>query len=167
MVHGDFKTANIFFRHGEEEPEMAGEAEPEIALIDWQWTGPGVAATDIYAFCALSLSDEAVEDYEESVLRVYHGELIAMLGGTAEAYPYHELVREFKLAALDFLRWLSGARLSGFTPEKMTIAAVKVDINVGIWKRSAARMAWLWRMAEASIDDAEQRRLYQSAPSRA
>jgi len=151
VVHGDYKSANVFFRRG--------DAGLEVSVIDWQWAGPGVAATDLYALCALALSDEAVEDYEASVLRPYHAELAAVLG-SPETYPYDELVREWKLSALDFLRWLSGARLAGFTPEKMAAAAVKVDINVGIWRRSARRMAWIWRTAEESIEDAELGRLY-------
>ena len=41
LVHGDLKTANIFFRR------PGSGADSPVQFIDWQWTGPGLAATDI------------------------------------------------------------------------------------------------------------------------
>ena len=46
MAHGDFKQANIFFRGGG--GGGGGGGDPEVAVIDWQWTGPGVGATDLF-----------------------------------------------------------------------------------------------------------------------
>ena len=51
MVHGDFKSANMVFRNVE-------SPEPTVASFDWQWTGPGVGATDLIYLCAMSLADE-------------------------------------------------------------------------------------------------------------
>ena len=73
----------------------------------------GLGAVDLFFLCAQSLPDESVANYEAAVLRPYHAELIAALGGQEDAYPYEEVCREFKLAALNFMRWLAGARLVG------------------------------------------------------
>eukprot|EP00927_Polykrikos_kofoidii_P068014 TRINITY_DN63423_c0_g1_i1.p1 TRINITY_DN63423_c0_g1~~TRINITY_DN63423_c0_g1_i1.p1 ORF type:complete len:433 (-),score=71.17 TRINITY_DN63423_c0_g1_i1:93-1352(-) len=143
MVHADFKQANLFFRGA------AGEdGEPEVGAIDWQWSGPGVGATDLYCLCAMGLEDETVEDYTANVLRPYHEALIQALGGRDELYPFEELVREFKIAGLDFMRWLTVARLSDVTPQKMAAAAETIDINRGTWSRSRTRMVWIWKRTE-------------------
>lgn len=39
----------------------------EICVVDWQWTGAGLAATDIFCLCAMALSDDAVEHWEDEV----------------------------------------------------------------------------------------------------
>lgn len=154
MTHGDFMHSNIFLR---ETPH--GEAA-EAAVIDWQWGGPGVAAVDLFFLCAQSLADETVADYQVNVLRSYHEELVTALGGKRDAYSYEQLYREFKLAGLNFLRWLTGARLEGFTPAKMQAAAATADMNRGMVRKSMPRMVWLWQLTEQFVNDAEEHRLY-------
>eukprot|EP00929_Paragymnodinium_shiwhaense_P091129 TRINITY_DN51170_c0_g1_i1.p1 TRINITY_DN51170_c0_g1~~TRINITY_DN51170_c0_g1_i1.p1 ORF type:complete len:426 (-),score=60.19 TRINITY_DN51170_c0_g1_i1:171-1448(-) len=158
MCHGDYKQANMFFK-----PDENGSSAPQICLIDWQWTGPGVGATDLYYLCAQALSDESVEAWEDRVLRPYHDGLKTALNAN-DSYTYDDLLRDFKLSAMDFLRWLSGARLGGFTPEKLAANALpeKVDINRGIWSRSVVRIKWLYQRAEEAVEEAEQGRLYTS-----
>eukprot|EP01062_Namystynia_karyoxenos_P062562 TRINITY_DN55467_c0_g1_i1.p1 TRINITY_DN55467_c0_g1~~TRINITY_DN55467_c0_g1_i1.p1 ORF type:complete len:437 (+),score=141.53 TRINITY_DN55467_c0_g1_i1:91-1311(+) len=143
MVHGDYKAANIFI--GE---DPADGSDPPVAVIDWQWTGPGVGATDIIYLCATTLADEVVDDWESSVLRVYHSELSAALGGGEQRYPYGDLRREFALAAVDYFRWTLGARFDGCTPEKMARKAKEQDINTGEYQRSQRRFTWLFSTAE-------------------
>merc|ERR1712184_224410 len=96
----------------------------------------------------MALSDDSVENYVSDVLKVYHEELIASLGGREDAYPYEQMEREFKIAGLDFMRWITAARFVGFTPEKMRAANENVDINRGMWIRSIRRMVWIWQRAE-------------------
>jgi len=153
MTHGDFMHSNIFLR------DMPSE-ELEAAVIDWQWGGPGVAAVDLFFLCAQSLADETIADYQVNVLQSYHNELLAVLGGKRDAYPYEQLYREFKLAGLNFLRWLTGARLGGFTPAKMQAAAATADMNRGMVRKSMPRMVWLWQLTEQFLEDAEKHRLY-------
>jgi len=154
MTHGDFMHSNIFLR------KMPADEAPEAAVIDWQWGGPGVAAVDIFFLCAQSLADETIADYQVNVLQSYHEELVTALGGKKDAYPYEQLYREFKLASLNFLRWLTGARLEGFTPAKMQAAAATADMNRGMVRKSMPRMVWLWQLTEQFLRDAEQQRLY-------
>ena len=53
MVHGDYKQANMFFRAA-----AGAEDADEVVVFDWQWTGPGVGATDLLYVCAMALHDE-------------------------------------------------------------------------------------------------------------
>merc|ERR1712066_247474 len=69
ITHGDFKQANMFFRS---QASSMQSCLPEIAVIDWQWSGAGVAATDVFFLCAMALSDGSVENYVSDVLKVYH-----------------------------------------------------------------------------------------------
>lgn len=152
-TQGDFKQANIFFRKSE---ARDGTELPEVAVIDWQWTGAGVGATDLFFICVMAFADETLEDYRAGVLRPYYEELKEALGGREDGYPYEQVEREFKLAGLDFMRWITGARWAGFTPAKMAAANETVDINRGMWIRSMARLVWLWKRAAEFLDESEQ-----------
>ena len=153
MVQGDYKQGNMFFR------EEADGGGTEVALFDWQWTGPGVGATDLVYVCAMALSDFALENHERDVLRVYHAHLCDALGGGEERYPYDELQREFKLACLDYQRWQGGCRLPDITPTTMSAAAESVDVNHGIFRRSLPRMLWIWKAVDGALDDIDAGRL--------
>jgi hypothetical protein len=102
LIHGDPKAANFFFREG--------ATTPAVGLIDFQWTGHGLCATDV-AYCVLaSTSIEAVvvdaeyaaglranvsgrgglcvdsdaADSEEFLIRRYHAELVSAAAGVGE-----------------------------------------------------------------------------------
>jgi len=84
MVHGDYKQGNFFYNP---------KNEDEVQVIDWQWTGPGLGTTDLVYLCVMALSNETVEDYENQVLRPYHGYLLEALGKGEADYPYGEVRR--------------------------------------------------------------------------
>jgi hypothetical protein len=148
MVHGDYKHGNFFFG-----------PSGEIAVFDWQWTGPGVGATDLIYLCAMAVCDDALEDHEANILRPYHAHLIEALGGEETCYPYEELLTEFKIAALDYQRWQGGSRLKWITPETMKAAGENVDVNHGIFRRSIKRMVWIFETVDSVLDDVEAGRL--------
>ena len=56
LIHGDPKAANIFLR----DAPAGGVAPPEVALIDFQWCGFGLAATDVAHHIAAALAPECV-----------------------------------------------------------------------------------------------------------
>ena len=86
MVQGDYKQGNMMFRAagggGQEGGDGGdgGDVEPGLAIFDWQWTGPGVGATDVVYLCAMALSDDTLDNYERDVLAVYHEYLCIALG---------------------------------------------------------------------------------------
>eukprot|EP00947_MAST-08B_sp_MAST-8B-sp1_P004978 g4978.t1 len=174
-VHGDFKSGNFFFREeggkmGGGDGAAAGAAavpSPQLAVIDWQWSGPGNAMTDLVYLCTMALEDTAVDDWR-GIVREYHGLLMASSGGGAGGggaggggaggvnYPYADLEREFKLALLDFHRWQCGARLKSHTPEAMAARAANPDINKGHYMRSLTRQKWIWQRAEEFLAEVDE-----------
>ena len=166
-VHGDFKQANIFFETAAAAGAAGRAGCPRVCVIDWQWTGPGCAATDVAYMCGIALPDAAVEDYEARVLRPYHGALLAALAEqhaqaaqAAQASPpppppppYEQLLLQFKLASIDWFRWLGCARLKGFTPESMRKLAGSGDLNRGQYCKSTGRLVWLWQRAAEFMDE--------------
>merc|ERR1712224_1103871 len=91
LVHGDFKGGNIFFRR----------EGPGCAVIDFQWTGPGIAATDLVYLFASALDDESIERWED-LLKQHHSTMsLALSGSSDELYTYESLREHFRLAILD------------------------------------------------------------------
>lgn len=146
IVHGDYKQGNMFFgvSSGSTGHHRNGD---KIAVFDWQWTGPGIGATDLIYLCVIAVSDEALEDYETNILKPYHNFLLRALNWgqnnddrVENDYPYDRLVDEFKLAAIDIQRWLGGSRFKNMTPESVLNAQKNVDVNHGIFRRSVERL---------------------------
>ena len=76
IIHGDPKAANVFVRDG--------EAGVDVAWIDFQWTGFGLAATDVaHHICAAVRPDGLVgpdgTDLDVELLDLYYGALSAAL----------------------------------------------------------------------------------------
>mmetsp|Transcript_19408 Transcript_19408/g.48343 ORF Transcript_19408/g.48343 Transcript_19408/m.48343 type:complete len:456 (+) Transcript_19408:623-1990(+) len=167
MIHGDYKQGNMFFddicskTSSGESPSKTSNGD-KIAVFDWQWTGPGIAATDLIYLCVMAVSDEALEDYEAKILKPYHTYLLRALNrgqNNAETiqndYPYKTLVDEFKLAAIDIQRWLAGSRFKSMTPETVLKAQKNVDVNHGIFRRSVERLVWIFQTVDDALDDVE------------
>eukprot|EP00933_Yihiella_yeosuensis_P036488 TRINITY_DN30243_c0_g1_i1.p1 TRINITY_DN30243_c0_g1~~TRINITY_DN30243_c0_g1_i1.p1 ORF type:complete len:408 (+),score=52.62 TRINITY_DN30243_c0_g1_i1:26-1249(+) len=144
LVHGDFKGANFFFQK-----EASG-----CTAIDFQWTGPGIGATDLIYFLSTSVEDSVTEKYLD-LLHAYHIQL------KAPGYSYDEFLRDFKVATLDYVRWAFGRALIAETPEKYRERAEKVDPNLGYFRRSAARVEWLLTLVETFLPEAENGNLFQ------
>ena len=159
MVHGDYKQGNMFFDDAQAN-DCNGD---EIAVFDWQWTGPGIGATDLVYLCVMAISDEALEDYETHILKPYHTYLLHALNrGHSNSdkiklreYPYDTLLEEFKLAAIDIQRWMGGSRYRSMTPESVRRAQKNVDVNHGIFRRSIERLVWIFRTVDEALDQIE------------
>jgi len=165
LVHGDLKGANYFLK-------TEGEG---CTAIDWQWTGPGIGATDlIYLFCG-SVEDEVVDNYEQS-LKIYHEAL------GVEGYDFEDLLTDFKVATLDYARWAFSVRLLGDTPDKFKKRAANVDVNLGYFRftlpppwplnpaealrRHPPRIRWLLQLVEAFLPEAESGALFSESRKR-
>lgn len=112
VLHGDMKPGNVFFR------STATGGLPRVGLIDFQWSGSGLCATDV-AYCfAASISPDLVTEKPEDVgatdlidsfLRHYHEQLLCELGHRHGASGYHvpafdEFRRQFLVAFCDYCR---------------------------------------------------------------
>ncbi|CAE7882417.1 unnamed protein product, partial [Symbiodinium microadriaticum] len=127
LVHGEISRAQTT------SSGMNASAREGVAAIDWQWTGPGIGATDmIYLFCG-SVEDEIVDNYKYWLAQ-YHNRL------ADESYSFDDFYIDFKAATLDYARWVFAYRLVGDTPEKFRQRAEKVDASwhpVSTWAFSA------------------------------
>ena len=117
---------------------------------------------DLFYVMFMGFDDSVLDNFEEAVVRPYYNELKTHLlrgGETAgeDPYPYDRILREFKLAGLDLMRWITAARLKDYTVEKLRKAAAEdpVDVNRGIWSRSVPRLAWTWKRVEEWLDEME------------
>jgi len=121
FTHGDPKQANIFFRR---HPESNEQHSLQVGLVDFQWAGFGLAATDIAHFLTSAVhSDLLVDDGEERLLRYYHDRLQIHLvqygayddASTAlEQYPYPIFVEQYEIGVLDICRLMIAYTWSRF-----------------------------------------------------
>lgn len=69
LLHGDFKTANLFFQ-----PAAVGTGV-RVCPCDFQWAGTGVCMQDVAYLLWTSVAPEVVEQREEELLGFYREEL--------------------------------------------------------------------------------------------
>ena len=108
LLHGDGKSANIFLR--------GAGGDVEVGLIDFQWAGFGLAATEVahHIFAALDMDCLSYDgSAERDMLDFYYDELLRALvefgaaGGPEEAaalLPREALQEQYETAVLDMCR---------------------------------------------------------------
>lgn len=109
LIHGDLKAANVFLR--EQQSGEATEATFDAGLIDFQWCGWGLGATDL-AYLLASSADPQLLTFdgrgEAALLDTYHALLCDALraGGVAEErwLSRAQLTTQYETALLDLCR---------------------------------------------------------------
>lgn len=90
LIHGDYKSPNIFF-------SLDGGA----AVIDFQWAGPGVAASDVIYLFATSAAPESLPAVPE-LLNHYFTTLNSVLKATGKGvYSTISFNFHYNLACVD------------------------------------------------------------------
>ena len=180
LVHGDVKPGNIFLDKREMDATAAtsgssssgssssgssSSSSGSVTMIDFQWTGLGLGASDVTYLLAMAPSDELLlllegDGLERDFLRVYYDMLCASYrkfhsnesegegegrGGRELPYTYEEFHYDFQLSLLDFMRWMVPARLAKESPEKYAKrrGMVPLDLNMGAYRRSPKMMKFL------------------------
>jgi aminoglycoside/choline kinase family phosphotransferase len=111
LVHGDFKSANIFFN------------DSQVASIDWQWSGPGKGISDVmYLVLGTYNMDLGHNDYalETELLTHYCNQL---KHHNQIEYNVPDALRHFKIATLDFSRIIFAYFFDGQTPQSIEACA--------------------------------------------
>ncbi|MCK9248391.1 MAG: phosphotransferase [Solirubrobacteraceae bacterium] len=121
LVHGDFRLDNLLFRDG------------ACTVVDWQTMAWGPAMTDAAYFVGGALTDEDRREHEESLVRLYHDEV---LGQGVTGFTWEEC-------------W-EGYRESTFFGLVMTIVASMVVERTE--RGDEMFMRWLARNAQQVID---------------
>ena len=149
LIHGDPKQANIFFR----ESDASADERPEVGLIDFQWTGFGLAATDVAHFIAAALGPDCVStdgSKESSLLDHYHSCLSVELvkHGVAlsekdvreRIFPRRVLQEQYEVALLDICRMVFAYAWARWKPES---EPTKSSFNRNAYNKSLPSAVWL------------------------
>jgi len=148
FTHGDPKQSNLFFRSTKSNKKQVG-------MIDFQWAGFGLAASDIAHHLTSAVHAEALADGGEDTLRRYYfDELqkhLVEFGayGTAkdaiENYSYDTFIDQYEIAVLDICRIMIAYTWSRFTEpvEKDDEAACARTMNKTSYNKSTSNVVWL------------------------
>jgi hypothetical protein len=146
LIHGDPKQANIFFRREKEGDKL------EVGLIDFQWCGFGLAATDIAHHISAAIQPSCVScngKKENELLDHYYFSLSRALVefGVANSvedvqnriFPRQVLQQQYEVAILDVCRmvyayaWRRWKAESGPTPESLNRNAYNKSLPSALW----------------------------------
>ena len=142
IVHGDFKSANMFF------PK---KQECGIKVIDYQWSGPGNIMTDMIYLIAMGLSPPSSDnELKNKLLMPYLEHLLKYDPDLKDIITLEQLEIDFSYSLLDFMRWCVTARnLDKDDIAKYQKRKQDMDLNQGRWRRDIELIAWLFK--ETSI----------------
>mmetsp|Transcript_26103 Transcript_26103/g.45986 ORF Transcript_26103/g.45986 Transcript_26103/m.45986 type:complete len:509 (+) Transcript_26103:148-1674(+) len=149
FTHGDPKQANLFFRR-----DSAG-SELQVGLIDYQWSGFGLAATDIAHFLTSAVHADRLVDGGESLLQqYYYGELQKYLveygafsskDEATENFSFETFTEQYEIAVLDICRLMIAYTWSRFEEavEKSDHEACARTMNKTSYNKSIPNIMWL------------------------
>ena len=148
IVHGDLKTANILFA-ADWEPAAAGDSG--VCLIDFQWTGVGLAAQDLLYCFVSSAHLEVLESPQEMqrLLQVYLKQVGEHSQGRSAAYSLEQLERDMDWVLLEYARTVFGYQLKGKGPEWLEGGAD--TLGRCAHNRSAEHLRWLVDKVEKTL----------------
>lgn len=146
LIHGDPKQANIFFR-----PKNNGDLE--VGLIDFQWCGFGLGATDIAHHITAALQPSCLSfdgEKEKELLTHYYSclskELVKV--GVAKSiddvesrvYPRRVLQAQYEIALLDICRMVYAYSWKRWKSETSPTVA---SLNRNAYNKSFPSALWL------------------------
>ena len=145
LIHGDLKAANVLVKDGE-----------TAALLDFQFVGDGLAATDLAHFLTASVAGSECLGDDGSLLDgvlvdIYHAELVAALGRDV---PIDAFRRQFETAIVDKARFV----FSYLWP-RIDASPAELERGVQIWNRNSYNKdikaaVWLIARTSAALDAA-------------
>jgi hypothetical protein len=155
----------MFFVH--EKKGATGSCD--VTLIDYQWSGIAMGVTDIVYLLATSASDGFIKDLdlEEGLLRPYYTAFTSAFESVHKdidskaavlQYSFEELIDDFQLAVLDYVRWAVSCRLGGETPAKYAGRRQVIDPNLGSYRRSENMLRFLLKLVEKYLPSVEERK---------
>ncbi|TMW55701.1 hypothetical protein Poli38472_010583 [Pythium oligandrum] len=134
LVHGDFKTANMFFN----------AESRQVTAFDWQWAGVGLGVLDVANLMNTSVDIESLTpEAEEDLLRFYYNHFLQELrsanveaaGQASEpempGYSFAAFQRHYMLASLEYARVLLANFWDDTTPASCLTDAHKTNWGLG------------------------------------
>ena len=161
LIHGDPKQANIFFKHG------ANGKNLEVGLIDFQWCGFGLAATDVAHHISAAVLPSCVSydgSKEKDLLDYYYACLSKDLVkfGVAEVeeeieekiFPRAVLQEQYEIAILDICRMVFAYAWRRWKAESEPTAA---SLNRNAYNKSFSSALWLITRCYVLLETAEKK----------
>eukprot|EP01135_Chromosphaera_perkinsii_P001667 Nk52_evm44s208 gene=Nk52_evmTU44s208 len=161
VVHGDFKTANIFFprkssRRGSGKPKGGSNDEhaaTDIVPIDFQWCGVGLSTMDVAYFICSSLSMECLER-EEDLLKFYYDHLKAQESVVKDGYSFETFITDYKYTVLDYARMVVAYHWKNFASPD-AIRAQESKLGRCSHNRSVSHVLWLVKKVDTLLKELE------------
>eukprot|EP00622_Pseudochattonella_farcimen_P005377 FR740978.1.p1 GENE.FR740978.1~~FR740978.1.p1 ORF type:complete len:164 (+),score=21.74 FR740978.1:411-902(+) len=148
-MHGDPKSANIFIRDG---VDGASGAPLDIGLIDFQWTGFGLAATDVANHICAALRPMDSLSSDSLLLDHYYAELtnamaaFGVAGDVGEAqtlFPREVLQEQYETAVLDMCRLVFSYQWTRVKASPEELAANADSFNPNAYNKNLDAAIWL------------------------
>jgi hypothetical protein len=151
FVHGDPKQANLFFRRSD---DGASDNSIDVGLIDFQWSGFGLAAMDIAHFITAAVHADRLNDGgEETLLRYYFDHLQKYLveygvypsaDDAVENFSYETFLKQYETGVLDMCRLVIAYAWSRFEPvDKDDKEGCARTMNKNSYNKSLPNVVWL------------------------
>ena len=148
FTHGDPKQANLFFR------SKGNGSGLEVGLIDFQWAGFGLAATDIAHFISAAVHADLLNDGgEDMLLTHYYSELqkylieygaFGSVDEVSEGYSFAIFTEQYDTAILDMCRLVIAYAWSRFEiVDKDDKAGCARTMNKNSYNKSMPNVIWL------------------------
>ena len=149
IIHGDAKSANFFYKASSTEKQGL-----DVGVIDFQWTGSGLCATDV-AYAMWACPQAEVLDQEHQLVEFYHDQLSQELAeleppGGAQAPTLNAFKAQYQAAFLDLCRVVLADHWSTVTPTTLAARAAMPEVkrkvfnaynkDYGVAKRLQLRM---------------------------
>jgi 3'-phosphoadenosine 5'-phosphosulfate (PAPS) 3'-phosphatase len=164
FIHGDPKQANFFFRRNPDTGVL------EVGIIDFQWSGFGLAATDVAHHIASAVMPDCLSrdgKKEEILLDHYHSCLSKRLVDFGVAkneseversiFPRAVLQEQYEVALLDVCRMVFAYAWRRWKPETEPTTE---SLNRNAYNKSLATVLWLVTRCNSLLD-----KVYQSLVS--
>uniref|UniRef100_A0A7S3XJ37 Aminoglycoside phosphotransferase domain-containing protein n=1 Tax=Heterosigma akashiwo TaxID=2829 RepID=A0A7S3XJ37_HETAK len=132
IVHGDYKAMNVFL------PTMTDEREDEAhpIIIDFASTGVGLGMSDVAMHITHALDPEHLVNGGEEAMVDGYLEALGEALPEGCSYPREVALRHYRLAVVDYFRFImgrlwKGATLETFEKRKSSKNTVYVNRSVG------------------------------------
>ncbi|KAK3249234.1 hypothetical protein CYMTET_41330 [Cymbomonas tetramitiformis] len=162
MIHGDPKAANVFFR-----PTDA-EGGCEVGLIDFQWTGFGLAATDVAHHLCAALKPECLScdgRLEAGLLDHYYAKLSAGLAefgvvesaeeASSSVISREELQAQYEAAVLDMGRLVIAYQWNRVKASPANLHKNRDSLGRNSYNKSLSNAIWLVARCDALLNARE------------
>ena len=158
LIHGDPKAANIFMR----QKEASGY---EIGFIDFQWSGFGLAATDVAHHIVAALRLECLVgppgEAEKPWLDHYHANLLEELVASGAAkdaaeaarscLPREKLQEQYDAAVLDMCRCVFSYQWARVKASPASLAKNAKSMGRNAYNKSVDHACWLVAACDAIL----------------